>query len=39
LKNVIEGNHRLFVVGPNEIWCNSYKLLEVTSFVLADLIK
>jgi hypothetical protein len=39
LKNVIGSNHRLFVVGPNEIWCNLYKLLEVTYFELFDLIK
>jgi len=24
--NVIEGSHRLFLVGAYEIWCNSYEL-------------
>ncbi len=30
LNNVIESNHRLFVVGSHEIWCNLYELAKMT---------
>jgi hypothetical protein len=36
--NKIESNHKLFVVGSHEIWCNFYELSKTTC-ELFDLIK
>jgi hypothetical protein len=38
-KNVIKGNHRLFIIGAYEICCNLYELSKVRCFGLVDLIK
>jgi hypothetical protein len=39
MKNVTKGNHRLFIVGSYEIWCNLYELSKMTCCELVDLIK
>jgi hypothetical protein len=31
-KNIIKWNHRLFIIGAYEIWCNLYELSKVTCF-------
>ncbi len=38
-KNIIKGNHRLFIIGAYEIGCNLYELLKVMCFGLVDLIE